>query len=70
LLQPADVVWAKPIKDRFSTLVRSPTDQHLAILFGMLNCGAVTTASAAMKERVTFVMCVLDAYQQTPTCFT
>jgi hypothetical protein len=40
------------------------------MLFGMLNCGAVTTASAAMKERVRFVMCALDAYQQTITCFT
>jgi hypothetical protein len=50
----------KSFKDRFSTRVRLQTYQDLAILFGMLNCGAVTT-SAAMKERVTFVMCALDA---------
>jgi hypothetical protein len=69
-LQPVDVVWAKPLKDRFSTLVRSQTERDLAGLFDMLNCGAVTTASAAMKEPVTFVMCALDAYQQATTCFT
>jgi hypothetical protein len=56
--------------DRFTTLVRSQTDQDRASLFDMLNCGAVTTASAAMKERATFVMCALDANQQTTTCFT
>jgi hypothetical protein len=69
LLQPVDVVWAKPFKDRFSTLVRSQADQDLARLFGILNCGDAP-ASAAMKERVTFVMCALDAYQHTTTCFT
>jgi hypothetical protein len=54
------------------SLVRSQTDQDLTMtmLFGMLNCRAVTTASAAMKERVTFVMCALDALQRTTTCFT
>jgi hypothetical protein len=35
----------------------------------MLNCAAVATTSAAMRQRVTFVMCPLDAYQQTTTCF-
>jgi hypothetical protein len=69
-LQPVDVASAKPFKDRFSTSVRSQTDQDLAVLFGMLNCGAVTTASAAMKERVTFVRCALDADQHTTTYFT
>jgi hypothetical protein len=39
LLQPVDVVWAKPFKDRFSTLVRSQTDQDLIMLFGMLKLG-------------------------------
>jgi hypothetical protein len=36
----------------------------------MLNCGAVTTASTAMKERSMFAMCALDANQHTTTCFT
>jgi hypothetical protein len=67
LLQGVEVVWAKPVKDHFSALVRSQMDQDLAGLFGMLDCGAATTAPAAMKERVTFVMCALDAYQQTTT---
>jgi hypothetical protein len=42
------------------------------VFFGMLDCGVVTTASAAMKERVTrtFDMCALDAYRHAPTCFT
>jgi hypothetical protein len=70
LPQPVDAVWANPFKDPFSTFVRSQTDQELARLFGMLNCGSVTTASAAMKERPKFVVCALDAYQQTTTCFT
>jgi hypothetical protein len=64
LLQPVDVVWAKPFKDHVSTLAGSQTDQDLAILFGMLNSGAVTTTSAATKERVTFVMCAHDPYLQ------
>jgi hypothetical protein len=36
----------------------------------MPDCGDVASASAAMKERVAFVMCALDAYQQTATWFT
>jgi hypothetical protein len=35
----------------------------------MLNCGSVTTPSAATKERATFVMCALDADEQANTCF-
>jgi hypothetical protein len=45
-------------------------DQGLTRLLGILNCGGVTSASAAMTERVMFVMCGLGAYQQTTACST
>jgi hypothetical protein len=56
LLLPLGVAQAKPFRDGFSTIVRSQTDEDLTWLLGWLNRRGVTTASAAMPDRVTFVM--------------
>lgn len=66
-MQPVDVSWAKSFKDHFSTLVCSKRDEDILHLLGMLLGGHVTHSSEAMKERVKFVMCGLDAYQMTTT---
>jgi hypothetical protein len=70
LPQPLDVARAKPFPGHFFTLVPSRADHELARLFGMLDGTRVATASAAMEERVTFVMCALEACGMPNPCFT
>jgi hypothetical protein len=49
-VRPVDAAWAKSFKDRFSRLVRCPTEQNVLRLLTRLTGEKVTDGPEAKKE--------------------